>query len=103
MAEIAFGRVEERFEQIGLLSDRNGRTERIMYLQNKMGTLPAIGTDRVIVAHRSNIAEVAGTNLHEGEALITRPDTDGFEILAQWMPTDWPSGQNSERNEKIFP
>ncbi|MFD0860495.1 histidine phosphatase family protein [Roseovarius aquimarinus] len=89
MAEIAFGRVEERRELLGLLSDDAGRAGRIAYLRDLLTTPPAEGTNRVIVAHRSNIEEVAGARLAEGEALVTRPAPQGFETLAQWMPEDW--------------
>lgn len=89
MAEIAFGRVEERMELMGLLSDDNGRAARVAYLRERMTTPPAIGTNRIIVSHRSNIAQVAGASLEEGEAVITRPNGTDFETLAQWMPADW--------------
>lgn len=89
MAEIAFGHVEERMELIGLLSDRAGRSARIRYLRDKLVSPPAAGTNRIIVSHRSNIAEVAGVSLAEGEAVITRPAAQGFETQAQWMPEDW--------------
>ncbi|MEM9794181.1 MAG: histidine phosphatase family protein, partial [Pseudomonadota bacterium] len=89
MAEIAFGRVEERMELMGLLSDDNGRAARVAYLRQRMTTPPAIGTNRIIVSHRSNIAQVAGASLEEGEAVITRPNGTDFETLAQWMPADW--------------
>ncbi|MEM6388077.1 MAG: histidine phosphatase family protein [Pseudomonadota bacterium] len=91
MAEIAFGRVEERMELLGLLSDSDGRAGRIAYLRDRMTTPPIDGTNRIIVSHRSNISEVAGASLAEGEAVITRPNGAGFEILAQWMPSDWAS------------
>lgn len=91
MAEIAFGRVEERMELLGLLSDREGRAARIAYLRDRMTMPPRQGTNRIIVSHRSNISEVAGASLAEGEAVITRPSGASFEILAQWMPSDWAS------------
>ncbi|MEL6641222.1 MAG: histidine phosphatase family protein [Pseudomonadota bacterium] len=89
MAEIAFGRVEERMELIGLLSDSAGRPARLRYLRDKLISPPAAGTNRIIVSHRSNIAEVAGVSLAEGEAVITRPAAQDFETRAQWMPEDW--------------
>ncbi len=91
MAEIAFGRVEERMELLGLLSDSDGRAARIAYLRVRMTTPPAAGTNRIIVSHRSNISEVAGARLAEGEAVIARPNGASFETLAQWMPKDWAS------------
>ncbi|MEM6758797.1 MAG: histidine phosphatase family protein [Pseudomonadota bacterium] len=92
MAQIAFGRVEVRMELLGLLSDSDGRAARIAYLRDKLTTPPAAGTNRVIVSHRSNVAEVAGANLAEGEAIITRPVRNGFDRVAQWMPEDWANG-----------
>lgn len=89
MAEIAFGRVEERMELLGLLSDSDGRAARIAYLRDRMTTPPGDGTNRIIVSHRSNILEVAGASLAEGEAIIVRPDGAGFDVLEQWMPKDW--------------
>ncbi|MEL6467808.1 MAG: histidine phosphatase family protein [Pseudomonadota bacterium] len=89
MAEIAFGRVEERMELIGLLSDSAGRPARIRYLRDKLVSPPAAGSNRIIVSHRSNIAEVAGASLAEGEAVITRPAAQDFETRAQRMPEDW--------------
>lgn len=89
MAEIAFGRVEERIELLGLLSDASGREGRVAYLRDRMVTPPAPGRNSIIVSHRSNIADVAGVSLAEGEGVVVRPDGDGFEILAQLMPADW--------------
>lgn len=89
MAEIAFGRVEERRELLGLLSDRNGRPARVAYLRDKVSTPPADGTNRIVVAHTSNIREVAGVRLREGEAVVLRPEGDGFKTLGTAMPEDW--------------
>lgn len=88
MAEIAFGRVEERMELLGLLSDSQGRANRIAYLRSKLSE-PTGGANRIIVAHRSNIAEVAGVSLGEGDAVIARPTGDGWETLARMSPDDW--------------
>ena len=88
MAEIAFGRVEERMELLGLLSDRNGRAERVAYLRQKLSE-PTTGGNRIIVAHRSNIAEVAGVTLGEGEAVVVRPSGDGWDLLVEITPDEW--------------
>ncbi len=88
MAEIAFGRVEERMELVGLLSDREGRAERVTYLRGKISE-PPMGGNRVIVAHRSNIAEVAGVSLAEGDAVVLRPTGGAWDILAELKPNDW--------------
>lgn len=89
MAEIAFGRVDERMELIGLLSDDEGRSSRVAFLRGVMSDPPMDGTNRIVIAHRSNIAEVAGVSLEEGEAVVVRPTGDGFEALGTLMPQDW--------------
>lgn len=94
MAEIAFGRVEERFELLGLLSDAEGRAARVAYLRAQLETPPARGTNRIIVSHRSNIADVARATLAEGEAVIIRPGGDRFDVLAQLHPEDWGRGDS---------
>lgn len=91
MAEIAFGRVEVTMDLLGLLSDDQGRARRMDYLRDKLVNPPASGTNRIIVSHRSNIAEVASVYLTEGEAVVTRPVAGGFENVAQLMPEDWPN------------
>lgn len=88
MAEIAFGRVEERIELIGLLSDRNGRAGRIAYLQRQLSS-PTQGQNRVLISHRSNIAEAAGVSLGEGDGVVIRPTGDGHGVVALFKPEDW--------------
>lgn len=88
MAEIAFGRVEERMELVGLLSDASGRPARVQYLREKLSEAP-VGGNRIIVAHRSNIAEVAGVTLQEGDAVVVAPTGSSFETLAVLRPDQW--------------
>lgn len=90
MAEIAFGRVEERRELIGLLSDGEGRQERIDYSLALLRAAVAGGANRIVVGHSSNIREAAGTDLPEGGAVVVRPDgTGGFGVLGILLPEDW--------------
>lgn len=90
MAEIMFGRVDERMELIGLLSDSEGREARIAFMRRLVTEPPAEGTNRVIVAHRSNVGAVTDVSLQEGEAVVLRPDGEGgFAVLATLMPGEW--------------
>lgn len=90
MAEIAFGRVENRMELVGLLSDAAGREDRVAYLQHKLSEPPQPGLNRIIISHTSNIAAVADVYLAEGQAVVLRPTgSDGFEILGTAHPEDW--------------
>lgn len=90
MAEIAFGRVEERPELLGLLSDVDGRPARVAYLSEQVSTPTAGDGNRIVISHRSNIAEVAGAQLGEGDAVLMRPRGDGgFDVLETLAPDDW--------------
>ncbi|KIT15164.1 histidine phosphatase family protein [Jannaschia aquimarina] len=89
-ARISFGRATEDMRLIGLLSDDEGRRERVAFLRTLVTTRPEPGTNRVIVAHRSNIAEVAGVALEEGEAVVLTPDAaGGFTVRGTFMPDEW--------------
>ncbi len=90
MAEIAFGRVDERFELLGLLSDSSGRPARVQFLRDQLSKPTLDQGNRIIIAHRSNIQSVAGSSLAEGEAVLIRPLGNGeFEVLETLMPDDW--------------
>ncbi len=90
MAEIAFGRVEERSELLGLLSDAQGRPARVAFLLDQVSTPTNNDGNRIIVSHRSNIQDVAGSSLAEGEAVLIKPLGSGqFEVLETLMPEDW--------------
>lgn len=90
MAEIAFGRVEERMELVGLLSDQDRRENRISYLMRKVKEAPKQGFNRIIISHTSNIAAVANVRLEEGEAVVLQPDNaGGFKVLGTANPGDW--------------
>lgn len=89
-ARISFGQAREDMRLIGLLSDENGRAERREFLHSLVTTPPAQGTNRVIVSHRSNIAEAANVALAEGEGVVLRPDgAGGFDVLGTAMPNAW--------------
>lgn len=88
MAEIAFGYVEERIELVGLLSDNAGRDARVAYLRERLSA-PTDGRNRIIVSHRSNIAEVAQVSLSEGDGVVVHPNTDSFDVLAVLTPWEW--------------
>lgn len=90
MAEIAFGRVEERMELVGLLSDQNGREDRVAYLTHKVTEPPQAGKNRVIISHTSNILAVTDTRLEEGEAVVLSPKGfRAFDVIGAANPDDW--------------
>jgi len=91
MAEIAFGRVEERRELLGLLSQDAGTQQRIAYSLELLRR-PVEGNKlRVIVGHSSNIRASAGVDVSEGSAVIVRPGDGaaGFEVVDILELGDW--------------
>jgi phosphohistidine phosphatase SixA len=89
-AEIAFGKVEEKMELIGLLSDEDRQAERIEYSLGLLSRPVDSGTNRIIVGHSSNIRESTGVNLPEGGAVIVRSDNaEVFRVLGTLLPDDW--------------
>ena len=89
-ARIAFGWADEDMRLIGLLSDEAGRAGRVAFLRGLVTSPPAPGTNRVIVAHRSNIAAVTDVALEEDQGVVLRPDEDGgFAVLGAAMPDGW--------------
>lgn len=89
MAFIAFGRVEEKMELLGLLSDDEGRNSRMAYLQEQISRPVARG-NRIIVSHSSNIRQVAGIRLGEGDGGIIEPLGQGeFKVLGIIRPSEW--------------
>ncbi|KIT18090.1 histidine phosphatase family protein [Jannaschia aquimarina] len=89
-ARISFGHATEDMRLIGLLSDDDGRGERVAFLRDLVTAPPAPGTNRVIVSHRSNINAVAGVTLAEGEGVVLTPDgAGGFATRGTFMPDEW--------------
>lgn len=91
MAEIAFGRVEERTELLGLLSEDKDQSKRIEFSRSLLRRTVPAGDNRVIVGHSSNISRSSGVSLPEGGAVIVRPGggADEFSVLGSLSPEDW--------------
>jgi len=68
-----------------------GRAAIVATARALLATPPALGTNRVIVAH-GNVAQ-ASTPVYpaEGEGVIFRPDgKGGFYLVGRISPADWP-------------
>ncbi len=65
------------------------------WLRNLVATVPAPGTDTLIVTHAPNIIGAFGTNLADvadGEILVFRPDGNGDAMLAGRIKIEqWPA------------
>ena len=89
-AQLAFDRAEIAPELLGLLSDDAGRAERAAALRRLLSTPPEPGLNTVLVAHLSNLQEVAGVSLPEGGAAIFQPlGPGGFRLVARLTPAEW--------------
>lgn len=54
------------------------------------GTMPAPGTNTVLVSHADNFAAIAGVDLREGEAAVLKPvPGGGFQLVAQVPAGAW--------------
>lgn len=90
MAEIAFGRVHESSDLLGLLFEGGSRQRRIEQSLQLLRR-SASGGNRILVGHSSNIQESTGVHLPEGGAVLVRATADGsgFTVLGRLDPADW--------------
>ena len=91
-AQIAFGRVQDDRQLLGLLSQDSGRQQRIDHSLALLRRAVVAERNRVVVGHSSNIQQTTGVFLPEGGAMLVRPDTKaegGFSVLGELRPADW--------------
>jgi phosphohistidine phosphatase SixA len=91
-AQLAFGRVTVNKDLYFVISTDAGETKRLAAsLRQMLSTLPAKGTNAVLVSHSANLLEAAGVFAKpEGAAFVFRPLPDGkFEAVARILPEDW--------------
>jgi phosphohistidine phosphatase SixA len=101
-ARLAFDRVllDPDLATLSDASDTN-RVARMAALRRLLATLPAPGTNTVIVAHADNFEAVGGPSLEEGEAAVVKPLSDGgFQVISLVSADAWsgmpipPAGNN---------
>ena len=91
-AHIAFGRVQDDRQLLGLLSQDSERQQRIDHSLALLRKPVPRGANRVLVGHSSNIQETTGVFLPEGGAVLARPGSGadkGFTVLGEWPPAEW--------------
>ena len=60
------------------------------FLRDQLSVPPGEEGNTVLVSHTSNLEEVGGVTLEEGEAAVYEPLGDGeFELRARLMPGQW--------------
>ena len=91
-AQIAFGRVVDDRQLLGLLSQDRERQQRVDHSLALLRQAVPAGQQRILVGHSSNIQETTGVFLPEGGAVLARPEPGadkGFVVLGELKPDDW--------------
>lgn len=93
-ADLAFGR-HERVDALKILPAKDYTAEQNAVMKAGvlpfLATVPAAGTNVVVMAHDDNLTAAGGPLLDiQGEAAIIMPDGKGsFEIIARIKPDQW--------------
>lgn len=91
-ARLAFGRADSSDDLVSELSDDTpeGRGRLTAGLLALLATVPAPGTNTVLVTHTLNIESALGFEVDEGEAVVARPDgAGGFAVTARVAADAW--------------
>jgi phosphohistidine phosphatase SixA len=90
-ARLAFDRVLLDAD-LATLSDASdaSRVARTAALRRLLATVPAPGTNTVLVAHSDNLEAVGGPALEEGEVAVVKPLPDGgFQVISLVSADAW--------------
>jgi phosphohistidine phosphatase SixA len=95
-ARLAFDRVLLDGDLIPLDDgDATQRSAREAALRHLLGTLPAPGTNAVLVSHAEPFTVVGGVSLDEGEAAVVKPLPEGgFQVIARVPADGWSTMPN---------
>jgi broad specificity phosphatase PhoE len=77
----------------GLVVSPNENGRRVAALRKMLGTLPAAGTNTVLITHQPNIIAALGKDwfdVKEGEASIFRPANGSYTLVARVQMDEWP-------------
>lgn len=93
-AQLAFGRYEKNPALTGHSRDasaQQGRREASEGLRALLSSVPASGTNTVLVSHGFNLMDLEGFLLAtQGEAAVYRPDgRGGYALVARIVPEEW--------------
>jgi phosphohistidine phosphatase SixA len=77
----------------GLVVSPNENNRRTDAFRKLASTVPATGTNVVIVSHKPNIIDAFGKDwfeIKEGEATIFKPDGTAYKVVARVQMDEWP-------------
>jgi broad specificity phosphatase PhoE len=98
-----FKQVEVRPELYGIIPEGTKNQAALnekwaMILRRMLSTVPAKGTNTILVAHSSNMSALVGLSLAEGEAAVFKPDgKGGFSYVERLKAEDWSSLASTSR------
>jgi phosphohistidine phosphatase SixA len=96
---LAFGRVEasdalliESFVPLAGAPVPPPWPQRVDMMKEMIATVPAAGTNTVLITHFPNIRSVLGIQINFGDAAIVRPDGHGgVAVVGKILSREWPS------------
>jgi phosphohistidine phosphatase SixA len=77
----------------GLVVSPNENNRRIDAFRKLLATVPAPGTNTILITHKPNIVDALGKDwfdVKEGEASLFRPESGSYKLIARVQMEDWP-------------
>jgi phosphohistidine phosphatase SixA len=77
----------------GLVVSPNENNRRIDAFRKMLSSVPAPGTNTILITHKPNIVDALGKDwfdVKEGEASIFRPEMGGYNLVGRVQMEEWP-------------
>jgi len=77
----------------GLVVSPNENNRRVEAFRKLLATVPAPGTNTILITHKPNIVDALGKDwfdVKEGEASLFQPENGGYQLIARIQMEDWP-------------
>ena len=77
----------------GLVVSPNENNRRVEAFRKLLATVPALGTNTILITHKPNIVDALGKDwfdVKEGEASLFQPENGGYQLIARIQMEDWP-------------
>ena len=92
--KLAFGEVTPTADltEGGLVVSPNENNRRTAAMRKLAATLPAAGSNVVLISHKPNIMDAFGKDwfdVREGEASVLKPDGGGFKLIVKVQADEW--------------
>jgi phosphohistidine phosphatase SixA len=98
MARLAFGRVEtsdalllQNFVPVAGAPVPPAWPQRVEAMKMLLATAPEASTNTILITHFPNVKAALGLQIEFGDAVIVKPDGQGFHLVARIFATEWPS------------